>query len=194
MGYPFNGKIANAARTDGGVNVDRAHVYHYDVTAAAKGDETIKASVTLLATAQTVTSLTAQPDVPRRILLTKNANATVGDVVITGTNIANAVISETIALPNSDTTVVSTKAFKTITSIAYPIRTAPGDWIKVGTDECVGLPDWFTLDTIMLIIYDGAAVAAHTLTADSNEVEKNLLLPTGTTFNGVKVLHVWWFN
>ena len=191
--YPFLSKLSAYIRTAAGVTVDRHSVFHYDVVGAAAGAEIIKASVTLSTAAQTITTFDSQPDIPRQILLTKNANATAGNVVITGTNIANAVITETIALPLGDTVEVSTKAFKTITSIVYPIRTAPADWIKVGTNQCIGLPDWFPVDSIMRVLFDGASVA-YTLTGDSNEVEKNLLLPTGTTFDDSKVLHIWWVN
>lgn len=191
--YASNAKMLSSVRTNGSVTVDRAWGFHYDVTGATAGAETIKASVTLSTATQTITSLTAQPDIPRRILLTKNHNDTAGNVVITGKNIANDVITETIALPTDSTTKVSTKAFKSITSIVYPIRTNPGDWIKIGTDECIGLPDLFTVDSIVRVLFDGSSVN-WALTADSNEVEKNLLLPTGTTFNSAKVLHVWWVN
>lgn len=193
MGYPFNGKIAQYARTKGNVTVDRHTLYHHDIMATTAGAEIIKASVTLLATVQTITTFASQPDVPRQILLTKNLNATVGNVTINGTNIANAVIQEIIALPNSDTVVVSTKAFKTITSIVYPVATAPGDWVKVGTNQVVGLPDWFSVDSIVRVLFDGTAVT-YTLTTDNNEVEKNLIEGTGTTWNASKVMHIWWFN
>lgn len=193
MGYPFNGKIAQYARTKGNVTVDRHTLYHHDIMATTAGAETIKLSVTLSTALQTITTFASQPDVPRQILLTKNDNATAGDVVITGTNIANATITETIALTVGATTDVSTKAFKTITSIVYPIRTAPGDWIKVGTNQLVGLPDWFTVDSIVKVLFDGSSVA-YTLTPDSNEVEKNLIEGTGTTWNAAKVMHIWWFN
>jgi hypothetical protein len=93
---------------------------------------------------QTITVFAAQPDVPRtvRIVAAKSGGTAVGDgaflaansrvVLVTGTNAAGQVISETIPL-NDTTAVNGVKAFATITSVVLPDQVnASGDQVSIG--------------------------------------------------------------
>src|SRR5215210_6895675 len=78
----------------------------YNTTPAIGTATATKAALALTASAQTgVTAGITQPDFPRVLTVKGNASGNAGDVVITGTNFAGAVISETFAL-NGATEVV----------------------------------------------------------------------------------------
>lgn len=100
-----------------------------------------------------------------------------GNMVITGTNIADAVITETIAL-TSDTPVESTKAFKTVTRIRLPQKVA-SETIIVGWGDKIGIP--FMLGAAadrpqIEVTFNGVIeTTAPTVTADADEIEKNLI-------------------
>ena len=70
---------------------------------------------------------TAQPDFSRAVQLVTTGWTTNGtvDVTITGTDIADAALTETVTIGTVGTTVQGTKVFKTITSITW---TQPAGW------------------------------------------------------------------
>ena len=118
-----------------------------DAPAAAN----VLAAVTLDASlTQTVTTFLMQPDFPRALSITGNQTQA-KSVVITGTDIRGNVITDTIVLNNSST-VVGIKAFKTVTSILFPTRTAGGDTVTVGFSNKLGLE---------MIPYIAVAISAH---------------------------------
>jgi len=80
--------------------------------------------------------------------LTGGISKSGGNVVITGTDAANAALSETIAL-NGTTTVAGTKAFKTVTAILVPARKQAGDTVQVGATEKLGLGHKLSHNTVL---------------------------------------------
>lgn len=81
----------------------------------------VHAATTLTAVTQTVSTAITNPDVPRVVTVKGNVSGIAGNVVVTGTDIDDDVITNTIAL--SGTAEVSgTKAFKTVTSYTLPAR------------------------------------------------------------------------
>lgn len=81
-------------------------------------------------------TVAAHPTSPSRITVTVSATSTadtMGTITITGTDITNAVISETV-VPIVDSTVTTIRAFKTITSVvgAGWVTGAGADKITVG--------------------------------------------------------------
>lgn len=100
-----------------------------------------------------------------------------GNMVITGTNIDDVVITETVAL-NSGTPVTSTKAFKTVTNINLPIKVGT-ETINVGWGDKIGIPFMLgdAADRPMVeATLDGVIeTTAPALTADADELEKNLI-------------------
>lgn len=100
-----------------------------------------------------------------------------GNIIITGTNIDDLPISETIAL-NGNTPITSTKAFKTVTVIRLPIK-AGSETINVGWGDKIGIP--FKLGAaatrpIIEVTFLGVIeTTAPTITADADELEKNLI-------------------
>ncbi|MCK5017206.1 MAG: hypothetical protein KAS32_09045 [Candidatus Peribacteraceae bacterium] len=134
--------------------------------------------------AVTVTAFEAVPGVARTIAITPTgvtADVKAGDAVITGTNIKGETITDTLAfLDNASTATTSVKAFKTITSILFPVEDSPytATW-------AVGTTDAFGLDHCMAAAGDIAwATAAGarestdpTCVADVDEMEKNVCDP-----------------
>lgn len=103
-------------------NVDMVAVVHYQVTPDANSATAVMAAANLLTTTQDKTTGLTNPDVPRTVTVKGNLSGITGDVVITGTNINNAAIEDTIAL-NGATEVEGVMAFKTVGQVALPVET-----------------------------------------------------------------------
>ena len=137
----------------------------------------------------TVTTMTAQPDVPRNLTITPTG--TTGDVeaciiTVTGTNINGATISETFTfLADASTATTGNKAFKTVTSISFPANCESGGfaatWIvgvgsKLGLKRCVA-----NAGDLVFSEFDGAYETTRgTLAANATAVESNTFTPNGT--------------
>lgn len=94
----------------------------------------------------TVTTFAGQPDSPRNLRVLPGGTTTdveACDVVITGTNIFDKVITETFSfLANASTETVGNKAFKTVTSVVFPANCESGAFAatwSVGLGEKIGL-------------------------------------------------------
>jgi hypothetical protein len=101
---------------------------------------TLAATLLVQTVTKTVTTGITNPDFPRNLVV-KGGDANVtGDVVINGTDILDAVLTETIALSGASV-VVGTKAFKTVTSIVLPPYAVAGtETVSVGVGVKLGLP------------------------------------------------------
>lgn len=189
--YPRS-ETGQRVRTDANdPGVAHAYVRRFSVAAAVGSANAIKNDL-LLDEGGTLTTDFAQPDVPRCLQVVGSGVAVTGNVVVTGTNAAGAIITETLAL-NGTTPVVGVKAFKLIVSIDFPADSgATGETIDVGTTDKIGLPDILRVSGLVLLkLFDGAADAGS-LTVDVDELEKNVYDPAGT-LNGAKVLELYYF-
>lgn len=166
-------------------------VQHYHIAPAANSATAVHAAVTLAdGETTTVTTGITDPDVPRTVTVKGNAAGITGNVVITGTNIADEVITDTIAL-NGATEVEGAKAFKTVTEIEFPARTTAGDTVSVGIAKKFGVPHCVAFANMVLVkLFDGSADTG-TLAVDADEVEKNLFALNGTP-NGTKALDLYY--
>lgn len=134
-------------------------------------------SSTLLTTAvQTITTGITNPDFPRALEIDSDGAAS-GDVVITGRNIRDEVVTDTIAL-NGTNAVDGVVAFKAVTSIQLPVKSA-SESVFVGWLDKLGLQ---SIPISTTVISEDSANAADTggaiLTRDADEVEKCLFDPT----------------
>ena len=113
----------------------------------------VHAAVTLTTAAQTISTSITNPDFPRVISITgaMAGGSLTGNVVITGTDIRGNAITDTIALSNN-ATVDGIKAFKTVTSIALPVKVTTGDTVSIGISDKLGLE---------MIPYIAVAISAH---------------------------------
>jgi len=145
------------------------------------------------------TLLKSAPDVGARSVTIKRTTAgaadTFGTVVVLGTDLNDAVITETLTPTLSGTEYETTKAFKTITSITsvgWVIGDAADTFI-IGLGNLIGLPDKLT-DTGQVL---GASLAnvkeatAPTVTVSATVLSQNTV-DLNSAYNGtaVKVYYV----
>jgi hypothetical protein len=189
--YPFNPNLDQQTQTDThGVQLDRAFVSHLALTAAqaaAASTTGVHAAVTDTGSPQTITTGITNPPYPRN--LTATAGGTAADVkaiqvVVTGTNINDEVITETLPVFTVNTTgdVVGSKAFKTVTSITIPAHDGTGATTAVGFGDKIGLPDLLAHNTVLLAALGNVreatapTVAVSTTAYESNTVDPNSAL------------------
>jgi len=163
-------------------------------TAPADADvNDIHANITLTTAIQQIATAITNPDFPRVLTITgtKAGGSLTGNVVITGTNIRNEVISDTIAL-NDDATVAGVKAFKTVTNIQVPVRVTSGDVVSIGFNDALGLDRCMEGNEVLLATIDGVYETTRpTVTFDTNEVEKNTINPNTALDTNVDLVAVF---
>jgi hypothetical protein len=144
----------------------------------------VHAAVTDTGSPQTVTTAITNPTVARNI--TATAGGTAGDikaisVTITGTDINGEVLTEVLPAFTVDTpgTVVGSKAFLTVTSIALPVHDGTGATTAIGVGAALGLDRTFSRDTILAAFLGSTparestrpTVAVHGTNVSSNTVQ-----------------------
>lgn len=189
--YPYNYKFGQLIQTDAdGVSVDRGFISHLVIAAAdavAQSITGILAATALTSSTQAVTVGISNPATPRNIKIKANAVGVSGDVVITGTNYADEVITETIVL-NGTTEVQGNKAFKTVTQIDLPVEVHAGtDTVSVGFANKLGLPYKLSLDTILATYRDGTKEGtAPSVAVSADNIEDNTIL-LNSALNGTAI-------
>lgn len=147
--YPFNPGMGQLMQTDvDGTTLDRAFIAHFQVSAAnavAASATGVHAAVTDNGAQQVVTTGITNPAVPRNITATSGGTAEdikAVQVIIAGTDINDEAITETLPVFTADsaTTVVGSKAFKTVTSITIPAHDGTGATTSIGWGDKLGLP------------------------------------------------------
>ena len=136
--------------------------------------------------AVTVTTGLVNPDVARNLTVTVGGTGTsvaAADIVVTGTNVEGAVISETFdVVENTPATLVGNKAFRTVTSVLIPQQDGAGVTVTVGTGAKIGLNHRTSSGTVFNILTDIAGVKAlEAASADANStsaIENNTVTPT----------------
>ena len=115
---PENARI----KTQASIDVDLGFIAHLKATAAQAVALSANGVgvVALGAAVQEVTAV-ASPAIPRALSIVSNKSNGAGNVLITGTNFADEVITETLAL-NGTTTRNGAKAFKTVTKVNLPAQ------------------------------------------------------------------------
>lgn len=189
--YPFNPLLGQVMQTNvDGETLDRGFIAHFQVSAAnavAADTDGVHAAVTDNSAEQTITTNITNPGVPRNV--TATAGGTAGDikaiqVVVTGTNYADEVITETLPVFTVDTagSVVGSKAFKTITSITIPAHDGNGATTAIGFGDKLGLPFLLSHNTVLAAYLgntkEGTAptVAVSASALESNTIDLNSAL------------------
>ena len=186
--YPYNHKFGQKIQTGAkGVSADRAFLANVNIPAALAADSAgMKDGAATSATAiTTISTFLRQPDWPRNIVVvvaaTTAADIAACNIVVTGINFADEVITETHAV-TADTagTFTGTKAFKTVTSVVVPIQDGASVTVDVGWGVIFGLPYKLYADELVLLKLFNKAVDAATVIADAADVEKNTIDMAGT--------------
>jgi hypothetical protein len=154
------------------------------------------------AAAATVTSFVAQPDVPRNLVITPGGTTTDVEecnVVVTGTNFFGQSITETFAFAaNASSATTGSKAFKTVTSIAFPANCESGGFAatwSVGYGEKLGLKRCMDSagHSVMSTVGGAYESTRATMAADADEIEKNTADFNGT-MNGSNDFEIFFFQ
>lgn len=179
---PYNPNLGQTIQSEG-TECARAFIAHYHIDAGdnpAAALDGVTANVTL-SDGATKTVLAAAIDhqlkCARVLNITGNAATAVGNVVITGKDMAGAVITETIVSTGA-ATVAGAKAFAEITSIVFPARGAEADAIKVGTTDKFGIPFKLARNTVLAIYNNNTATTVAAATVSATVLCSNTLDPT----------------
>jgi hypothetical protein len=190
-----NGRISSDVE---GVGCDRAFLAHFQVSAddaTVSAVAGIKAAVVDNGAQQVITEGITQPSVPRNITATTDGTATdikAVQVIIEGTNYADEVITETLPVftENTKTTVVGSKAFKTVTKITIPAHDGLLATTSIGFGEKLGLPYKLAHNTVLSAYLDNTKEGtAPTVAVSSTAVESNTV-DLNSALNG-KVVDVY---
>lgn len=178
--YDYGQKISTDVE---GYGVDKAFLAHVNIPApAAASAVAVLAATALTVGAKTVKTGFLAIDFPRNVTIKGGASGQAGNVKITGTNIADEVITETIALSDK-TEVPGTKAFKTVTEVLFPAWTADGDTVSIGIGTIFGLP--YILDSAakcILKLSDLAAANASSVIDVDADIELNVYKPASADY------------
>lgn len=144
------------------------------LTAAKTGQATSSSVIT------TVTSFTAQPDFPRAVSIDPGgttADVPAGDVVVTGTNIRDEVITDSVTFAANATAPINTvKAFKTLTSVVFPIQDGASATYDIGYADALGLDRAMSGNEVIMATADGVYETTRpTVVFDATDVEKNMV-------------------
>lgn len=181
---PFNPYLGQTIKTNvSGISVKQDFIAHLQVSAAnavIANISGILAAVIDTGVQQLVVTGLTNPTIPKNITATvggTGANITAKQVIITGTNFADAVITETLPAFTAATpgTVQGSKAFKTVTSITIPAN-GTGVTTSIGFGEKLGLP-YKVIFPIILATYinNVKEVTVPTVTTDSVNIENNTI-------------------
>lgn len=163
--------------------------------ATADADLVLNDQATSNTVSTTVTTFLAQPDVPRNLVITPGgttASVPAGNVVVTGTNIRDEVITEDFAfLADASSATTGSKAFKTVTSIEFPVQDGAGATYDVGTGVKLGLDRKYTEAAVIDAFIDGVReTTAATVAVSGTAVESNTVA-TSTAPNGSRDIVVY---
>ena len=157
------------------------------------------AQATTSSATTTISTFSAQPDVPRALTVTTGGTTTdcnAGNVVVSGTNIFGKAITESLAITeNQAGATAGTKAFKTVTSVLIPIQDGNGCTYDVGVGDQLGLKACLeNAGHVIQAVFNGAYEATRpTCVADADEVEKNTCDINGT-LDGAKTVQLFFMQ
>lgn len=149
-----------------------------------------------ITTSDILTTGITNPVVPRNI--TATAGGTPGDigaiaVIITGTNMADEVITETLPAFTIDTAgiVTGNKAFKTVTSIEIPAHDGLGATTAIGWGSKLGLPDKLGFDSILFATLNGTKEGTNPTVAVSPTALESNTMTLNSSLNN-KPVKAWY--
>ena len=190
--YNYGEKLS----AEGGYNSDLMKIGFYTIADAALASTTaVHAAVTDTGVQQVVTTGITNPDVPRVISAT--AGGTAGDikaiqVTVTGTNMADEVITEILPAFTADTAATKTgsKAFKTVTSITIPAHDGTGATTSIGYGAALGIPYKLKYaGQVYKAYFNGSGETLSAQSVSTTATESNTVTTT-TALNGAKDLEL----
>jgi len=149
---------------------------------AVDADRILNDQATSSSVVTVVTSYLAQPDFARKVSITPGgttADVPAGDVTIVGTNIRDEAITDVITFAANATAVGSTlKAFKTVTSITFPVQDGAAATYDVGVIDALGLDRCMSANEVLRATMGGTIeTTLPTVTFHVTDVSKNTVDP-----------------
>ena len=190
--YPFNPTLGQKMQTNGAVEVDAAYVAHLSIAAvdaAAAVATAVHASFATSTLLTTVTTAITNPGYPKNITATAggvDADVKAVQVIITGTDFNDEVITESLPAFTVNTlgTVVGAKAFKTVTKIEVPGMDGAGVTITIGTGVLLGIPYKLSHNTVLKAYHTGTLEGTAPTVAISATVLASNTFTTNTALDG----------
>ena len=154
------------------------------------------------AAAASITTFIAQPDVPRNLTITPAGTTTDIEscvITVTGTDFHGASLSETFTFAaNASSAVTGNKAFKTVSSVAFPANCESGGFAatwSVGIEDKLGLKRCLAnAGDVVFSTFDGAYETTRgTVAVNASSVASNTFNPNGT-LDGAKDVDVYFFQ
>lgn len=193
--YPYNPFRNQKIQNHAGVSADHEFLAHYLIPAPATVDadgivDGAEATTGAEAEPLVITTFLAQPDVARNITVTVAAttagDVAAGNIVVTGTDLSGAAISENFVITaDTPATVTGSLAFKSVTSITVPVQDGASVTVDAGWGKKFGLPYKLPTNSLILLkLFDGSTDSG-TVTASASSLAENVLALNGTP-DGVK--------
>lgn len=164
---------------------------------AALSATALKALTATSASVVTTITPSAQPDFARTINVTPGGttnDVAAGAYTLTGTDIRGNVITEDLTFSaNATTKQVSTKAFKTLTSLLCPVQDGSGATFSIGYDDGLGLDRCMSEAAVIDFYTDGvrettaATVGFSATNVALNTVDPNTALANTKVFTALFV-------
>jgi len=134
----------------------------------------VTTSTNMIVGAYTIAHASAAGGVALNVTITVAVDTgadTMGTVLITGTDIDDQVLTETIT-PVGDSTVQGTRAFKTVVSAvgAGWIIAGGNDTIEIGFGELIGIPDYMVHDRVLFASFNNVREGTHPTVTSSTTV------------------------
>lgn len=174
---------------------------------SAPAAASVLAATNTVSAGTTITTGITNPDVPRNLTITTGgttANIAAGDVVITGTNVEGKVITESFTMAdNLNGSVTGNKAFKTVTSVAFPAADGTAATISVGVGAKIGLNHRLVPNVSSVVVIADSDVdatkpvlqAAPSATSiDAEQVELNTVTPATTPDGSTFLTILYWYH
>lgn len=176
--YPYKSTVGQRVQSDDSPQ-DMGFVAHYQCTPAALDEDGYVVSENMHVGAYTLAAASPGDGAAHGITLERTVAGgadTPGTIVVTGTDLAGAVITETITPGAHATTVYGTKAFATVTSVVgegWVIADA-ADTLVVGWGDIIGLPHMLPHNTVLAAcLGDAREATAPTVVASATVLSDN---------------------
>lgn len=137
----------------------------------------------------------ATPDFARNVTVTPGgttADVAAGDIVVVGTDIYGAALTESISIAaNASSAVSGTKAFATLTSVTFPIQDGAGATYTIGTGPLLGLARPFGVSPCVLQSKAAGTIESTvpTVAVDSDSISGNTI--SFDTAPAAQLLETW---
>ena len=192
----INDKAVTAAKTSG-----VAVLYNLGAPGLASADAVVVSEAAAEDKNYTLTGSPYTPDIPRNITITRtvvDAEDTIGDITVSGTNYNDEVITEEFVVGGNGVTVLGNKAFKTVTSVVGSTYTQGGagsDTIEVGIGNKIGCAVGTNVAANIMLGILGVTIIDHNPAVGGTvAVETTTVDMSAGTYDGAKSVLVFQKN